>query len=179
MSETTTPTPTYGVHENGDRVLEKDSTYAVGGRVCIAVDDRRLTPIAGDNTHAAGVYPADQIEPLEAVGSEEWVNRMVRIREILIRDLTNERNELRNLRDHLEGLGQALLEQAEDRDWCSEYDEFADEWNLPKRTRSYEVTVTLTVTARDEESAEEWVRESMGISQYSVEDGPHYSVQEM
>ncbi len=64
-------------------------------------------------------------------------------------------------------IGERLIEEAESRGWCSEFDEIVDELNgslhvdLPRRVRDYEVTVPITVsilvtvTARDEDEARE------------------------
>jgi hypothetical protein len=72
-------------------------------------------------------------------------------------------------------ISDALLEAAEDRDWCSMYDNFIQELNtrlnveLEERKRKYEVdievtetrtqTVTVTVEARSEQDAQELVME--------------------
>lgn len=65
----------------------------------------------------------------------------------------------------IESIGNALLEEAESRGWCSEYDEFVEGLNgrltydLPVREREYEVEIdvtyrmTVSVTARSEDEA--------------------------
>lgn len=66
------------------------------------------------------------------------------------------------LRSHLSDLGQAILEKAEYHDWCAEYDEFAEEWDLPQREKDYVVHMTIPVdtraTSRDEaeERVQDW-----------------------
>lgn len=62
-------------------------------------------------------------------------------------------------------IGEALMSEASARSWCSEYDEVVDALNgrltisLPTRTQDYtvevQVTLTLSVTATDEEDAVE------------------------
>lgn len=68
-------------------------------------------------------------------------------------------------------IGTALMEEAERRDWCGEYDEVVEDLNhklsveLPTRTREYTVTYTLTVTvgvtAQNEDQAVEEARGTM------------------
>jgi hypothetical protein len=72
-------------------------------------------------------------------------------------------------------IGLALIEVAEDKEWCSEYDEFIEELNgnlsveLPTRKRNFDVTIkvsrevytylTVQVEATSEEDAQELVEE--------------------
>ena len=77
-------------------------------------------------------------------------------------------------------LGELLMGEANDRDWCSEYDRLVEEWNegfqqfeLPVRKSDYDVEVTITATytvtiqveAEDEDAARELVE-----SDYSAAD---------
>lgn len=67
-------------------------------------------------------------------------------------------SELRSLRDEVAGsidlIGSALLEEAENRGWCSEYDDFVDGLNdrlgsrfqLPVRRMDRTITLTYSVT---------------------------------
>jgi hypothetical protein len=75
----------------------------------------------------------------------------------------------------IELIGNALLEQAKDRDWCSQYDEFITDLNkelsveLKTREKEYEVEievtrkqvqkVTVTITANDEDHARELIND--------------------
>ena len=75
----------------------------------------------------------------------------------------------------IELIGNALLQEAEDRDWCSAYDDFIEVLNrsltveLKSREHEYEVEievtrkqvqrVTVTVTARDEDHARELIED--------------------
>lgn len=75
----------------------------------------------------------------------------------------------------IELIGNALLQEAEDRDWCSAYDDFIEVLNrsltveLKSREHEYEVEievtrkqvqrVTVTVTARDEDHARELIND--------------------
>ena len=72
-------------------------------------------------------------------------------------------------------IGEALLSQADDRNWCSEYDDFIEELNesltveLKMREKEYEVEIevtqkrtqraTVTITARSEEHARELIED--------------------
>lgn len=70
-----------------------------------------------------------------------------------------------NHRRDIELIGETLLEQAERRDWCGEYDQVVDGLNrrlnidLPTRDRDYDVrvVVTITVNASSEDRASDQV----------------------
>lgn len=153
--------------------------YAMSGLVMIAVDDKTYTPLmhVGEQMYE----PNEHTELLAEPGSEDWVYRMARARTALVRDLVNERNMLNSVQEHLQNLGNALLEEAERRGWCSEYDEFAAEWDLPTRFKEYDVVVTVRVKARDEDEAQSLVRDEVNISSYSggewLVEGPEYSAE--
>lgn len=80
-------------------------------------------------------------------------------------NLTTSSNErIAQLQKHLDTIAQCLLDEAENRNWCSEYDEFADRVNgllgsevLLPCSRNYEVTfaVSVTVNARGSDAAQE------------------------
>jgi hypothetical protein len=75
----------------------------------------------------------------------------------------------------IDRIGTALLKEAEDRDWCSAYDDFVEELNrslnveLKTREHEYEVEIeviqrrsqriTVTITARDEDHAKELIED--------------------
>jgi hypothetical protein len=75
----------------------------------------------------------------------------------------------------IELIGNALLKEAHDRDWCSAYDEFITDLNkelsveLKTREKEYEVEievtrkqvqrVTVTITANDEDHARELIND--------------------
>lgn len=86
-------------------------------------------------------------------GSGDWADLMCASWNSLVSKITEleRRNEQLSHRYH--DLGQALLEKAEEKGWCDEYEEFAADWDLPKRTKEYYVTVTFQVEARDTEAA--------------------------
>lgn len=103
----------------------------------------------------------------------------------LVRNLEEARRDRDNLRtraaayaEDFDTVGTMLLEEAERRGWCSDYDEFVDTVNgklgmlsLPEREQEYEVevtvtgtlttTTTVTVMARSQEDADTIVEENM------------------
>lgn len=155
--------------DNKPTPLVENSLYNMNGRVMIALDHERLIPITApkdSNTHHltnAGV------ELIAHPGHVEWWDRMLRVRNELAKDLENERRALSALQEHLENLGQAILEKANEHDWCSEYDEFAEEWNLPSRKREYRVTMYVTVEATNEDQAREFVEEQVHLDPYNTD----------
>lgn len=65
------------------------------------------------------------------------------------------RSEISDLRNDAQHIAQSLLDEAEARDWCSEYDRFVGNVNaslrrveLIQREREYEIAATATVTFR-------------------------------
>lgn len=143
---------------------------ATSGTVMIAVGDESMDP----------VIPSKETSLLADVGTEEWLKRITGTHHRVMNDAANARRSYDRLTKHVEELGEALLKEAEDRDWCSEYDEFAEEWDLPKRRRNYEVTMTVTVTASSASEAEEFVESEVNLNMYSdeVEYGPSFDVSE-
>jgi hypothetical protein len=100
----------------------------------------------------------------------DQVEELTKTEASLLRQIEELRREL-DLRSNshyndIKLIGEQLLHEAEVRDWCSEYDQTIDRLNgvlsvtLPIREKNYEVDVVIThrttvsVTARDEESAE-------------------------
>lgn len=161
--------------------LTKDSLYVHYGTVCIAVNETDLLPLGrptGSNYYLA---TDGATEHYATVGSDTWIAKMVEQRDALARDLENEREDLRRRMDYIHNLGQAILEKADEHDWCSEYDEFAEEWDLPRRKREYRVTMYVTVEARDEDQAREIVQDEVGLDPYhthGVSGYPEFSVEE-
>lgn len=160
------------------RSFVADGLYSMYGRVYIALsNNRELVPIVGDRSNP--VTPSADVEVTHIADpkTDEWVLRMVRTLTHSNTDYLNEQRSNRVLQDHLDRLGQALLEKAEEKDWCSEYDEFADEWDLPRRIRSYEVTVQFAIMARDSDEAEEMVRNGLSWT-FDMEWDPSVSAEE-
>ncbi len=160
MTDTTPDTPTL------TEVLVRHAIYNRYGVTYIATSDTTLQNLMGSDIIA--VTP-QEVTLLEAPGSPEWVDRMLRIRHALINSNANTQRALDERIDYIKRLGEALLQEANDRDWCGEYDTFAEEWGLPKRTSEWEVTMTVRVTARDEDSALSLVKDHVSIDSYSTE----------
>jgi len=175
------------VRTEADAIREEglivNGLYSIHGLVTIAINANTLRPItsAADNT---SYEPNDKTSLLAAPGDDEWVLRMTRLRTSLLTDLSNERAERDRLQTHLAGLGEALRDEAIRREWCEEYDTFADQWGLPPRALEYDVTMTVRVRAADEDTARELVSEEVNISRYGyqshdwVVESPDYSVSE-
>lgn len=159
-------------------VLVRHAFYQRFGMTYIATSDTTLQNVTGTDIIAVTPQEATLIE---APGSPEWVDRMLRIRHALINSNANTQRTLDERIDYIKRLGEALLQEANDRNWCGEYDTFAEEWDLPKRTSEWEVTMTVRVTARDEDDAVEFVRDSVSINTYDgpVIHGPEFYASEM
>jgi hypothetical protein len=121
------------------------------------------------------------------VPADATPSQLLEIIERLSNDLADEKHryELANstlntrnqqFSDSINVIGKALMEEAERRGWCSEYDEFVESINsqlpfhdLPTREREYEVTWTesyivrvdrsVTYTAKSPEEAEDLARD--------------------
>lgn len=78
---------------------------------------------------------------------------------------TNAGNSRRNHQSDIKMIGEALIEEADARGWCDDYDKFVGKLNsklsitLEERAHDYEVTATFivtvstTISARDEDDA--------------------------
>jgi len=158
----------------------------------------------GGETGAWRTYPPNAVHDIISLSQQDLTVRNLLIKLInLHKELEAEQIERRatenmhriwmqHYRDDIELIGARLIEEANDRNWCHEFDEIIETLNrslhqdLPLREREYEVTVsysvytssTVTVTARDEDGAIEMVRES--FSDYvdvreSLEDAVRYN----
>lgn len=171
MTEATADTTTL------TEVLVRHGFYQQNGITRIAIEDFTLQDLTGGDTYR--VNP-NEVTLIAHPGSTEWADRMVRIRTSMVRRLTTAENSLAEKTNYFERLKQAILEVADEKQWCEEYDAFAEEWDLIPRNKNWEVTVTVTVKARNEDDAVEIVKDSLSIYSYSdgVEDGPDFSVGE-
>lgn len=160
-----TETPTETTHR-----FTNDALYSLHGIVYLATSETTLVRIIGDRTPVTpGV--GDTVEFLAEEGSEGWNWRMRQALQRANQDYLNSDRAFRALTNWAEGLKQALLEKAVDKDWCSEYDEFAEEWDLPLRTRQYTVTVEFLVDATSEDDAIDIATEGAHIPFDNVEFG--------
>lgn len=160
------------------RSFVADAIYNMHGRVYIALpNNRELVPLVGDRSNPITPSADTEVTHIADPKTDEWVLRMVRALTDTNADYLNEQRSLSALQSYHERLGQAILEKAEEKEWCSEYDEFAEEWDLPRRTRFYEVTVQFSVTARDSLEAEGMVQDGLSWS-FDVEWDPSFSAEE-
>lgn len=131
----------------------ENAIYNLHGRLHIFLAGY-LVPAFGAVTDMRSSW-TDQAELVATPGSELWVKKMVEFRNNLASDLRNANAEVQRRKTFHENLGQAILAVADEKNWCEEYDAFAENWNLPTRTREYDVTVRFRVLARSTEDAEE------------------------
>lgn len=147
----------------GDQVPHPDSPaaqdprenaiYNLHGRLHIFVAGY-LVPVFGAVSDVRSTWN-EGAELVATPGSELWVKKMVEFRNNLASDLRNANAEVQRQKTFHENLGQAILAVADEKNWCEEYDAFAENWNLPTRSREYDVTIRFRVLARSTEDAEE------------------------
>ena len=174
MSNEETPTTV----EDTTGPLVVNAIYNHWGRVMIATSDSEMSFIGGAGK--VTVMKGQEVEMLCEPGSENWIDRMKAVRRMLLTEVDNARKDVQRLTSYQDRLGEAILEKAVYHDWCSEYDEFADEWDLPKRITTYDVTMTIQVDARNRDAAVEFVRDEFGLTSYSdnVMNGPNFEAEE-
>lgn len=159
----------------GSAPLVKDALYEYNGILMIATSGTQFRRVFSSEVVDA---PVEGVHLKALPGGEEWSQHMVDLQRAAIKDLENERRELNRMYEWRADLGQAILAKAEEHDWCEEYDDFAEEWDLPQREYEYDVTVSVRVRARNEERAEELVSENIDLNCYNdvfVVAGPDYS----
>lgn len=176
QDSTNTPTPAVTVELNA---LYQRNTF-----IYIAVSENELQMLGVvDNKVAPETTDVLVCRPL----TEEWVNRMVSFRNTVLtgvqqnsKTIQDQRNRIQELETRHERLGEAILQEAIDRDWCAEYDEFAEEWDLPPLNRAFDVTMTISVIARNADDAEDMVRNAVSLSYRDdgVVDDPYFSTEE-
>lgn len=146
------------------------------------VDPQYLELANPQLTASAGTHTGAEIEDHERVGLTVAAGQASYL-EGLVAQLTEERDQaqrrIRTLEARFEQLSQALLDEADTRGWCSEYEEFVDNhpnMGLRKRTREFTVTmlvqveVETTVTAKDEREARHFARNGdLGSLVYNLE----------
>jgi|GEM_PF-4359747 len=168
MTEATTEQKTHG--------LLRHAFYNHGAMVLFATDEERLiAPNSFDNY----VTPNSETSLLEVPGTPDWIDRMVRVRNTLAMTEQNLQHQHDNHLDHWQRFGEACLEKAEEMSWCDEYEIFAEEWGLPSRVAEFDVTVSVRVSARNEEEAAEIVANGVNLESYrtdGVVSGPDFDV---
>lgn len=155
--------------------LDTGTIYAYRGMTCLAVSPDTVLDLEGMRDQYT-VAVDDQIVMLYSQGTKGWVDRMTASLLSTAAQLRTTRTSLSKRTAHLEQLGEALLEEAISREWCSEYEDFAREWGLPY-TKTWEVTMSVTVEARSADLAEEEVARNIALSSNMIS-GPHYDVHE-
>lgn len=138
------------------------------GQVMIALDGETMVPVAGPDT-TKYVQGTESPTLLAHPGSNEWTSKMASVRHRLVRDLAAARAEVSEKQTWIDNLGEALLAEATERDWCDEYDEFAERWDLPLRLKEFNVSMNVLVKARGSEAALDYVRENVSIGEYDDE----------
>lgn len=146
--------------------LVRHGLYNHHGMVVLALDEERLIALQG--TEEGFITPNSQTTLLEMPGTSEWADRMVRARNAAARHLRNLLGENERLTTQWQAFGDAILEKAEEKSWCEEYDAFAEEWGLPTRVREYDVLMTVRVVARNEDDAMEIVQGGVNLSSYNT-----------
>lgn len=167
--------------ETNNDLMVQHAIYMHQGSLKIALNGDTLQDLAGSDTYKIG--DASEVgAAVETPGTQEWIDRMVRIRNSLIRRAVRAETSLEAKVGYIESLGQALFEKAQEKEWCEEYDEFAAEWNLPRRERYFEVTMAVRVLATDENAAKDIVADCVSIDKYSTEgidEDPEYHVSQV
>ena len=134
------------------------------GTILIA-EDNGLHPIHG----GPGRYMTGSTVIHGIIGSENWNAAMLQARTTLLASFEEANRRRQAIQTKYDNLGEALLEEAERRGWCSEYEEFAEEWDLPKRTRDYVVCINVVVNAKDGDEAKELALGGFRNYEYDVD----------
>ena len=135
------------------------------GVLLICEGETSLMPIHGGLRR----YLSGDTQHYAAPGDENWIAAMLQACTTLLNSFEDANRKRQAMQAKYDNLGEALLAKAEDHGWCSEYEEFAEEWDLPKRTRDYEVTITVTVNAANAQEAQEWAERNHKDYEYEVE----------
>lgn len=163
--------------EAAPRPVSRNTLYTVNGTIHIATSEDTLVPLLGDRSNP--VLPRQDMDIIHVADqyTEEWVNRMVTaVTRANGNHLVAQRN-LDQVNNYVDRLKQAIHDVAEEKEWCDEYNEFADEWGLIPLDREYEVTVTFTIKARDEDDAAHLAEDATAIS-LDLESRPRFSAVE-
>jgi hypothetical protein len=160
-------------------VLVRHAFYSHNGIIRIAIDDNTLQDLTGTDTY---VVTPQQVVLIAEPTLPDWADRMLRIRSTTVRALTNSQKELHERISHFERLKEAILEVADEKQWCEDYDDFAETWGLLKRTKDWEVVMTVRVEARTKDDAIEIVSGGVSLDRWhteGVDSNPEYSACEV
>lgn len=181
------------ITETGDKQLNNKVNPQMTDEEWVTIPNRVYVNLTRtDSTQTVGKLAA--LYASEAINMEGWVKKYEDARSDAIRAIAM--------------IGERLITESNDRNWCGEFDEIIDDVNgalpgwlqLPTRERDYNVTWTeeytvtvrrhATVTARSEEDAirhvEDWeeadeyeIRDALSYGNYSfISDNCDYEVEE-
>lgn len=146
--------------------------HPVGFRMILGVDEGRSEyrttdfypeddePYHGDQVHILNVEFVDKHYHAVGAGGDEKAAPDTAEVERLSAEVTNLTARLaasselcRKQSNDVDRIGELLIEEAESRDWCSDYDRWVNDTNsrlsvfeLPTRAKDYDVALTYTVT---------------------------------
>lgn len=182
MTSTETAATTKAFEIN-DLVSSDVYPHVYAGRVLAVTEEGVLVmglPYVGATTPTAIVRPAHMWQPITD-GSRTYEATRTHFGQVLSVALAGAKTwqdsyqrkatEYDTFRDTVRT---RMIEEAESRDWCEEFDRILEEFGLDPRTREFYVEVTITatqtisipVTARDEDDA----KEGVDMSSYSLSD---------
>lgn len=151
--------------EGTPRTFIENGLYAIHGIMHIVQEGgTTLVPVLGDRSNPITPSQDTHVEHFADPGSPEWVSRMTHLLTRCNIDLRNEQRSHADLRRWADGLKRAIYEVAVEKEWCDEYNEFADEWNLIPLETDYEVTVQFIISARSEDHAITQAKNNVTIS---------------
>lgn len=146
------------------RVVGENSLYSVHGMIHIALADNTLVPVLGDRSNPVTPLFSMDVVHVADPGTREWINRMTTLLTRANHDLRNEQTAHNTLRRWAGGLKQAIYEVAVEEEWCDDYNEFADQWDLIPLERDVDVTITFTIPARSVDDAIDIARKNTTIT---------------
>ena len=162
--------------EKASAELTPGSLYLLNGRYMLAVSTAGLMPLGGEGETTLDVEGAEF-----ACGpkDDEWGVRLSHMRRTLSQSAKSANTRADDLQRWKDNVGEALRDQAKKRGWCEEYEDFAENWDLPIREYEYNVNISIQVRARSQEAAYEMVDDELGISSNDdfVSSGPHSAVE--
>lgn len=140
----------------------------------MATSENELTPLR-DLEHVGPYTPNSRTTLSSMVGFSSWTVHMIdavknyrdRVVELekMVGEARHDQNvaqkELHAQKTVYRQLGEALLEEANKRNWCSQYNDFADTWNLPKRTLNFRARVEFNFCASSRDEAKILLRDSL------------------
>ena len=90
-------------------------------------------------------FEPEQVEARQVVSGRATEGERVAMSALLVEAGAHERTK-REHEDRLERLADAAHAEADERKWCSEFDDFLEAQGLPRRSRDYQLQVEVTAT---------------------------------